>query len=453
MPDIPIRIRLAATAALAVAAVVIAVLGASYVIVGRELYRELDLSLVRSATSAQLQVKAGTGLVPTACANLASPGCVQVLSHDGSLVDPVADTPAIPAAAQRVARGQSGPRFLDGTLLGEPIRSYVTPMEGGGAIMSSVRSDTAQRGTTRIGALLAILGGFGVLVAALAGYLVARTGLQPVARLTSVAETIAATRNPSHRIDVRGRDEVARLSASFNTMLGELDRSVTAQRQLVADASHELRTPLTSLRANIGLLDRDLTPAQRSRISQALRRQALELSALINDLIELARGEEAPTDLEELRLDALAADCLARARRNWPAVSFSASLAPVTLYGVRARLARAINNLIDNAAKFGDGRVEVRLSPGELSVRDHGPGIAAEDLPRIFDRFYRSRAARGLPGSGLGLAIVQQVAHAHGASVSVGNAPGGGTVIRIIMDGQRQGGPAVLGLPPIYPAR
>ncbi|MEU7900910.1 HAMP domain-containing sensor histidine kinase [Nonomuraea sp. NPDC049152] len=427
----PIRARLAATAALAVAVVVIAVTAAAYLIVGRELNRELDLSLVRSSTRVQLQIKAGNRPQPTECAHLSSPGCVQLLEPSGEVVDPVEGTPAVPSQARQVARGEKGPLFVNGTLGGEPIRSYVAPLQGGGAVMVSVRSDTADRGMKRIGTALLVLGGGGVLLAAFAGYVVARTGLRPISRLTSVAETIAATGDPSHRIEVRGKDEVARLSASFNTMLAELDRSVTAQRQLVADASHELRTPLTALRANAGLLDRDLSAEQRARIGGALRRQSIELSALVNDLIELARGEERPTDLEELRLEALVADCVARARRNWPAVSFALDLEEMSLVGVRARLARAVNNLLDNAAKFGDDRVEVRLRARELSVRDYGPGIAPEDLPRIFDRFYRSRAARGLPGSGLGLAIVQQVAQTHGAQVTAENAPGGGTVIRL----------------------
>ncbi|MER6944960.1 HAMP domain-containing sensor histidine kinase [Nonomuraea sp. NPDC000554] len=427
----PIRARLAATAALAVAVVVVALTWAAYLIVGRELNRELDLSLIRTSTRVQLQVKAGNLREPSQCGHLASPGCVQLLRPGGGVMEPVSGAPTVPEPARQVARGEKGPLFVDGTLGGQPIRSYVAPLHGGGAIMTSVRSDAAERGMKRIGAALLALGGGGILTAGLAGYFVARTGLRPITRLTSVAETIAATRDPSHRIEVHGVDEVARLSSSFNTMLGELDRSLTAQRQLIADASHELRTPLTSLSANIELLKRDLSPEQRSRVSSALRRQSLELSALVNDLIELARGEEAPTDLQELRLDTLVADCVARARRNWPQVEFAVSLDPTQLVGVRSRLARAINNLLDNAAKFGDGRVEVRLRQSRLSVRDHGPGIAQEDLPRIFDRFYRAHAARGLPGSGLGLAIVQQVARAHGAEVTAESPSGGGTIIRL----------------------
>lgn len=429
----PIRARLAVVAALAVALVVIALTTVIFWIVGRELYREVDLSLVRAATRAQLEIKREGAPVERECSYLSSPGCAQVIDREGRRVGAQPDLPAVPGVAREVAAGGHDAAFFNGVLNGFPMRSYVTPLEKGGAVMVSVRADAAERGESRMRAALLLVGGVGIAAAGIIGYLVARTGLRPVTRLTATAERIAATGDPSLRMAVRGRDdEVARLGATFNQMMGTLERSVTAQRRLVADASHELRTPLTSLRANIGLLERDLPPERRERLVGALRGQAAELTGLVNDLIELARGEEPDQDLQEIQLDELVNDCLARARRNWPATDFSGSLAPVTITGLPARLARAVNNLLDNAAKFGDGRVEVTLTPGwELTVRDHGPGIAPDDLPHVFDRFYRSSQARNLPGSGLGLAIVQQVAQLHHATVSAENAPDGGTLIRL----------------------
>jgi two-component system sensor histidine kinase MprB len=233
--------------------------------------------------------------------------------------------------------------------------------------------------------------------------------------------------------------------------LGELEQSVTARRRLVADASHELRTPLTALRTNAELLARAdrLTPQQLNRASTALQRQIREITSLVNDLIELAREEEPTPLLETVRLDLLAQHCLDAARHHWPAVAFTAELAPgVTVQGVPARLSRLLANLLDNAAKFSPpgGPVELALVERalvppdgtaadpptlELTVRDHGPGIAPEDLPHVFDRFYRATTARALPGSGLGLAMAQQIAHAHHATLTAEQAPGGGACFRL----------------------
>jgi two-component system sensor histidine kinase MprB len=230
---------------------------------------------------------------------------------------------------------------------------------------------------------------------------------------------------------VSGNDELSRLAASFNTMLGALEESTRARRQLVADASHELRTPLTSVRTNIEVLagDRLLLPEERAHLLSDVVEQLEEMTTLIAELIELARAEQQSVAPEEVRLDLLVADAVERARRNRPEVVYSVELKPVTVAGVPATIERAVGNLLDNAAKWSPtgAEVEVDLRDGRLTVRDHGPGIADEDLPYVFDRFYRARAARGMPGSGLGLAIVRQVAESHGGDVVAERAEGGGT--------------------------
>jgi two-component system sensor histidine kinase MprB len=225
-------------------------------------------------------------------------------------------------------------------------------------------------------------------------------------------------------------------------MLGALEASSQAQRQLVADASHELRTPLTSLRTNIEVLARGnkLAPEDRDRLLQDVIEQIDEMTALIGELIELAR-EARPDAVEEpardVRLDLLAADAVDRARRNRPEVEFTTDFDESLVHGTPSRIERAVANLLDNAAKWSPpgGPVEVAVHKGEVSVRDHGPGIADEDLPYVFDRFYRSRDARGMPGSGLGLAIVKQVADSHGGAVVVERPEGGGTVMRLRLNG------------------
>jgi two-component system sensor histidine kinase MprB len=283
----------------------------------------------------------------------------------------------------------------------------------------------------RIGIFLLLIAVSGVAIAALLGLVVSRAALRPVTRLTETAERVSETRDLSERIDVSGRDELSRLATSFNTMLAALEDSTRAQRQLVADASHELRTPLTSLRTNIEVLagDRALPPEERTRLLSDVVEQLGEMTMLIAELIELARAEQQVTDPEDVRLDLLAADAVERARRNQPDVVFSAELEETVVHGVPSTIERAIANLLDNAAKWSPpgAEVEVQVRDGRLTVRDHGPGIADEDLPYVFDRFYRARSARGMPGSGLGLAIVRQVAEANGGEVVAQQVEGGGT--------------------------
>jgi two-component system sensor histidine kinase MprB len=278
--------------------------------------------------------------------------------------------------------------------------------------------------------VLAIVSLGGIALAAALGLLVSRAALVPVRRLTDAAERVAQTQDLGHRIEAGEQDELGRLSASFNTMLSALERSRLAQRQLVADASHELRTPLTSVHANLdalALADR-LPSHERARVVTAARAQLRELTVLVGDLIDLSKTEVEEIEVEDVRLDLATAEAVARARLHAPQCSFKLDVAPCLVRAAPARLDRAITNLLDNAVKWGppSGPVEVRVSGGQLEVRDRGPGIAAEDLPRVFDRFYRASAARGRPGSGLGLAIVRQVAETHGGAVHASNDPSGG---------------------------
>ncbi|MCZ7524964.1 MAG: HAMP domain-containing histidine kinase [Acidimicrobiia bacterium] len=263
----------------------------------------------------------------------------------------------------------------------------------------------------------------------------ARAALRPVHQLTETAEEVTRTLDLARRIDVAGRDELARLAASFNTMLAALQASVDAQRQLVADASHELRTPLTSLRTNVDVLARadELDPEERDRLRRDVDGQIAELAGLVGDVIELAREGEPVRVTEDVRLDELVAMAVEQAAFHWPQARFDTDLDPVTVRGVPERLERAVANLLDNAGKWSppDAPVEVTVRGRELVVRDHGPGVAPGDATHVFDRFWRSPAARDLPGSGLGLSIVRQVADSHGATVSVEPAPGGGALFRL----------------------
>jgi two-component system sensor histidine kinase MprB len=261
---------------------------------------------------------------------------------------------------------------------------------------------------------------------------------RPVRDLTEVAERIAETRDLTVRIQVEGTDELGRLATTFNLMLDELDRSLGAQRQLIMDASHELRTPLASLRTNAEVLndiDR-LSPEQRRAVLDGIVTQLDELTGLVADVVELARGEAPPSAYEDVHLDELVAHAVERAGRHWPAVSFRLEADPVLVRGVPSRLDRAVANMVDNAGKFSDpgSSVDVTLtSDGVLTVADRGPGVPDDALPHVFDRFFRADEARAMPGSGLGLAIVQQVAVGHGGSITLANRPGGGAVARLTL--------------------
>jgi two-component system sensor histidine kinase MprB len=232
---------------------------------------------------------------------------------------------------------------------------------------------------------------------------------------------------------------MALLGHAFNTMLAALEESLETQRRFVADASHELRTPLTSLQTNIDVLrgDIQLAPEQRRELLDDLHRESQEMRGLIAGLLELARGG-AQVEKEPYQFDEVVEDAVERARTRFPDVSWDTDeLEPTVVDGYPARMERAVWNLLENAGKWSGngGSVEVSLASGELRVRDHGPGFAAEDRPLVFDRFYRSAAARSMPGAGLGLAIVREVAEAHGGTVEAENAGDGGAVVRLSLNG------------------
>jgi two-component system sensor histidine kinase MprB len=282
---------------------------------------------------------------------------------------------------------------------------------------------------------LAIVALGAIVLAAVLGVIVSQGTLMPVRRLTDVVEEVGRTRDLSRRVAGESPDELGRLAAGFNAMLSALEVSLRQQRQLVADASHELRTPLTSLRTNLELLARGqpTDPEERQQVLVELVGQIERLSTLVGDLIDLARDEEATLPIEDVRLDEVVGEAINDMRGRYPQIRFDAVLEETTVRGVRPRIARAVTNLLDNAGKWSpaSGVVEVTVHDGEVSVRDHGPGVAPEDAARVFDRFWRASNARSLPGSGLGLSIVKDVAESHGGSVTLEQATGGGARFRL----------------------
>jgi two-component system sensor histidine kinase MprB len=441
------RRRLTLACAAAVALAVVASAALTYALVRDQLRGQIDSSLRQATQMAEampplpedraLQNRVRRSAVPATSALEGPVAFIQLISPGGEVATPFGEEPAtlVPAKAlQEVADGERGAFFADVDRAGGEVRVLTTKLPNG-AVMQVARpigEVNSTLATLRFGLGVIVLLGIGAALAL--ARLATRAAVKPVADLTDAAEHVARTRDLTRRIEREGDDELSRLAGAFNTMLEALDDSQRAQRRLVADASHELRTPLTSLRTNLEVLARGgLAPADHERLRADLIAQLEELTLLVSDLVDLAREEEPSAELEPLALDELVAAAVERARRHAPGVAFAADLEPTLVEGVRGRLDRAVANLLDNAAKHGDGRVEVRLRDGVLTVRDHGPGIAAEDMPFVFDRFYRSTAARGRPGSGLGLAIVRQAAEAHGGAVRAGTAPGGGAELTLAL--------------------
>lgn len=273
---------------------------------------------------------------------------------------------------------------------------------------------------------------FAVMISALLGWLFAGRVSKPIENLASTAESIAATQDLDRRIDVAGRDEVAKMAQSFNAMLDALRSSVNRQRQLVQDASHELRTPLTSLRANTELLERaSLSDADRASILSDMRAEVDELADLSAELSALATDQRTTEVITEVDLGEIADEIALRASRRSGA-TVSVHITPNTKVSARLnQCERAISNLVDNAIKFSGGgsEVEIHVGANRVEVRDHGPGISDVDKPHVFDRFYRATATRSMPGSGLGLAIVGQFATDHGAHPYVLDNAGGGAIV------------------------
>jgi two-component system, OmpR family, sensor histidine kinase MprB len=440
------RHRLMLLSAAAVAAAVVLASGITFVVVRGELRGQVDgelRELVREiALSGRLPSPPPSGdreffVLPRP--PLGGPvGYAQIVQPDGTVIRPRGEEVVLPVSERTlaVASGRAQPFFSDETIDGVHARVFTTRIPPGITIQAVRTLDEVDRSLRNLAIALALVSLGGIALAVWLGRLVARAALRPVTRLTDAAEHVARTRDLGRRMEAAGSDELSRLGASFNAMLEALSSSQRAQRQLVADASHELRTPLTSLRTNVEVLAEadSLPPEDRKRLLRDVVAQLDELTVLVSGLVDLARGDEPELTTEEVRLDLLVVDAVERAKRHAPDKRFETRLEPSLVRGVPARLDRAVSNLLDNAAKWSPpgGEIEVCVSDGEVSVRDHGPGIDHSDLPFVFDRFYRAPSARHLPGSGLGLAIVRQVADSHRGQVAAERAdPGTRLVLRL----------------------
>jgi len=431
-----LRARLTLSAALAVALAVVLASVAVYFVVRSELRDEVDTSL--SERTGAIGRPFGDDFPRVPPPLLGGPGgYVQIVSETGQTAREAGSTVVLPVdeRTKAVAAGTEGAYFRDARVDGTHVRILAVPFRDGLALQIARPLTEVDDVLGRLRWILLIGALTGIGIAALLGLGVAQSALAPTRRLTEAAEEISTTRDLSRRVEADRTDELGRLAGAFNTMLAALEGSVDAQRRLVADASHELRTPLTSLRTNVELLGRvDALPEdERRRVLDDVETELEELSRLVADVVDLARNGEPEQYMEDLRLDLLVADAVERARRHAPDVPFGTELEESVVHGSPERLHRAVANILDNAAKWSAAGVpvEVKVAGAEVLVRDHGPGIAEEDIPHVFDRFYRAPEARGMPGSGLGLAIVRQVAESHGGRVTAERAEGGGTIFRL----------------------
>lgn len=426
------RMRLTLLATLAVA---IALVGASMVVYysyRHDLLRQADGDLASSLTLASINKM--VVLDSTAFQNAGkTPRVLHVVLPGSSTAVVVRRQPTISISPGFTA--PAGPyRYTTVTYNGVPQRQLV--IFGLNSAVTITRSlADVDRSLSRLRWLLFLTCAGGIGVAALLGTLVSGRAIAPLRRLTETTERIAETGELSARTEHRGRDEISRLSTQLDALLATLEESQRTQRQLVADASHELRTPLATLRANVGLLatSQDLDANARAELVTDIEEELESMTALVGELVELAQGEELDVAPTEFRLDEVVRAAVDRAARRTQTVAFRAELEPTTVRGVPERVERAVDNLLDNARKWSPAgeTIDVSVRNGVVEVRDRGPGIAAEDQPLVFNRFYRSVKARGTPGAGLGLAIVKQVADAHNGTVGVDEAPGGGAVLRL----------------------
>jgi two-component system sensor histidine kinase MprB len=435
-----LRARLATGTVALLACAIVAGFLAAYLVVRHELNAQVDTSLRDRAASIVLRGNPPRRGLPRLPRVTAVPigslgGYIQFVRSTGETSLVPGERVRLPVAgAPAVARGQHGAFFRDVHVAGTHLRIYTTSAGKGTAVQVARSLGDVDHTLGWIRILFVAISAIAIGASAALAVLVARATLRPVARLTADVERIAATRDLRAGTDESRSDELGRLARAFNTMLRALGDSLAAQRQLVADASHELRTPLTTARTSLESLQLhpEMTTADQARSIGVAIDELKEMTQLIEELVQLAQGDARASEQRPTRLDLVAAETIAvTARRTGREIR--AELQPSTVLAAPEDLARAISNLLDNAVKWSPPgeAIEVSVSNGTCRVRDHGPGVAATDIPHVFDRFYRAAAARTLPGSGLGLAIVRQIAEGNAGTATAERAEDGGSIFTI----------------------
>jgi two-component system, OmpR family, sensor histidine kinase MprB len=444
---VSLRRRIAAAAAVAVAAVAVAVALTGYLTTRSHLIGEVKTELLKQAGFflAPHHHPPGPGGGDHERSEFEGPGpiepggpsgLVQVVAPNGTIAH--ASAPALPVtdSVRRIASERAGSLFYDAHVDGTHYLIYAA-WDAPDQHVDQIALPLTEVDSVLSGLLLpyALLIGGGIVLAALLGLAISRSALRPIERFVARTEHVTSELERPARLEGTDAIELQRLAASFNQTLDALERSIEAQRHLIADASHELRTPIAALRSNVQIfLDADRLPVEeREGLQQSILAELDELTQIVADVVELARGSSPDLRVEPVELDTIVREAVDRTQRRALGLNFELDLEPTIVDGVPERIARAVANVVENARKWSppEGEIEVRLRDGTLTVRDHGPGFAEKDLPHVFDRFYRADDARRMPGSGLGLSIVKQTAEAHGGVAHAGNAPGGGAVVSV----------------------
>ena len=414
-------------ASAAVAAAILAIAVVVYVAAENRLVAQVDQSLTNRATTARAVggIVEALGRTPLNASPFRDPRgfdvlYAQVVDGSGAVTTAAGQTLQLPVPPDQPESRRSV-FFTEATVDDIHLRIANLPLGDAGVLQIARSLEEVDSTLASLALTLALVGLLGVGGAALLGRYVASSSLRPIAQLTAAAEEVARTKELGQRLDLARDDELGRLAASFDEMLEALRTSKEQQRQLVRDAGHELRTPLTALRTNIELLAKakDLPTAEREAIQNDLEAEMAQLTDLVNEVVEVAADPDVAEDVAVLDLGAVADHVVRRFQRRIVQPLHIEVAEPATIQAQRTRLERAIANLIDNAAKWSppESPIAVSVDGGSVRVTDRGTGIAAADLPHIFDRFYRAPAARSQPGSGLGLAIVKQVVEDLGGAV------------------------------------
>jgi two-component system sensor histidine kinase MprB len=439
---VSLRRRITAAVALAVATVAVTLGVTGYLTTRSHLIGEVRHQLLGRVYQL-LQSKTHGPAVPAAPALGGAPGYFQFVYPNGRVRVPEGGSAQLPADARvlRIAKQGRGSFFTTARVHGVDLEVYtVGDADAHYAIQVALPLTEIDSAVHELSLTYSLLVGGGVLLAGLLGAGIARTALAPIRRFANETQEVTSALDRPRRLEETGAAELRELAISFNRTLDALERSIQAQRHLILDASHELRTPMAALRSNIQIfLEAHRLPAEeRTGLQDAIVAELDELTQLVADVVDLARGSTTSEHTEPIELHDIVKEAVARAQRRAPELAFSLELEPTEIVNAPERVSRAVTNLIDNACKWSPpgGRIEVVLRDGVLDVRDHGPGFKKEDIPSVFDRFYRADEARRLPGSGLGLAIVKQAADAHGGFAVASNAPDGGAVLRVSFGSQ-----------------
>src|SRR4051794_7719665 len=422
----------------------------AYVTVSDQLYSPLDRNLIKQAQYEQLYLTWFKRDAPVLSAEPLGSPTYSIFDEKGEFVSGSPLVPLNEAFLQHVLSGQetlSAMSLPEGPI--RRVRVYLLPLVISGntyVLQAATPLDVPDQIISQVRQYLIIASILLLIVAAVGSFFVTGRTLRAVNSVTMKARQIEVSQDLTQRIpEPRTDDEIGELVRTFNQMLARLDAAFMAQRRFVADSSHELRTPLTVIKGNLHLLKRAVEPEERAELISVTEAEISRLNRMVNDLLYMAQmqaGHAVKPVLRKVELDSLLLDVFALARSMAVLKEQKVMLVHediASTFGDRDQLQHLLLNLIDNAIKYSPQQSTVTLGLwadegwARIDVTDHGPGISGEELPLLFDRFFRSQDARqsAREGAGLGLAIVKSIAEAHGGRIEVFSRVGEGTTFRV----------------------